>query len=132
MPTTKTLREIRRAVKSLTTKPFDRRKRLERGDTPAKYSVEELAEFRRMLIRMKEDSTKQIRYLRESMGGGTGDELTAMFIQRELRVIASLETALMRIEEGTYGSCRSCGGFIERGRLEALPHTQLCLRCKGG
>jgi RNA polymerase-binding transcription factor DksA len=85
-----------------------------------------------MLLRMKEDSIKQIRYLRESMGTDSSDELNAMFIQRELRVIASLEFALMRIEEGTYGSCRSCGGSIERGRLEALPHTQVCLSCKGG
>jgi DnaK suppressor protein len=38
--------------------------------------------------------------------------------------------ALQRLEQGNYGLCLSCGQAIQPGRLEALPHTELCVRCK--
>jgi DnaK suppressor protein len=38
--------------------------------------------------------------------------------------------ALRRIDDGTYGTCTSCGRPIPKGRLKALPHATLCLECK--
>lgn len=38
--------------------------------------------------------------------------------------------ALVRIEEGTYGQCQSCGAEIPVERLEAVPTTTLCVVCK--
>lgn len=56
---------------------------------------------------------------------------------RELRVIeklreqlASVNAALERIKEGTYGICERCGNPIEEARLEALPYATLCLNDK--
>jgi RNA polymerase-binding transcription factor DksA len=41
-----------------------------------------------------------------------------------------LEQALERIRSGTYGVCASCHGPIHRERLEALPETEVCLKCQ--
>jgi DnaK suppressor protein len=44
--------------------------------------------------------------------------------------LASVEHALQKFEDGTYGSCDSCGKPIPPERLEALPQATLCLDCK--
>lgn len=41
-----------------------------------------------------------------------------------------VETALGRVDAGTYGTCASCGKSIEAARLKALPHATLCIACK--
>ena len=43
-----------------------------------------------------------------------------------------IEAALSRIDQGTFGNCIACGSRIARGRLDALPWTQYCLRCESG
>lgn len=42
----------------------------------------------------------------------------------------ALEDALDEIERGTYGTCEVCGDNIDLERLEAVPHTTLCYRCR--
>lgn len=44
--------------------------------------------------------------------------------------LMSLEAALKRIDEGTYGICEQCSGKIPLKRLEAYPAANLCLTCK--
>jgi len=44
--------------------------------------------------------------------------------------LTSVEHALHKFEEGTYGLCDSCGQKIDPARLEALPQASLCLNCK--
>jgi DnaK suppressor protein len=41
--------------------------------------------------------------------------------------LSQVETALVRLDEGTYGSCEKCGGAISDARLEALPSTTTCI-----
>lgn len=43
--------------------------------------------------------------------------------------LKKLETALQRMEEGTYGLCETCAQAIEPERLVALPITTLCIAC---
>ncbi len=38
--------------------------------------------------------------------------------------------ALLRMEEGTYGTCARCGKTISEERLEAIPTATLCITCK--
>ncbi|MFN2628927.1 MAG: TraR/DksA family transcriptional regulator [Gaiellaceae bacterium] len=45
-------------------------------------------------------------------------------------VLAAIDAALKRIEEGTYGTCTSCGNEIPAERLEASPWAGLCIECK--
>ena len=44
--------------------------------------------------------------------------------------LASVEHALQKFEDGSYGLCDSCGKPIAPERLEALPQATLCLDCK--
>lgn len=41
-----------------------------------------------------------------------------------------VEDALRSIEKGTYGTCDRCGAEIPVARLEAMPMTTMCKRCK--
>ena len=44
--------------------------------------------------------------------------------------LASVEHALQKFEDGTYGLCDNCGKPIAPERMEALPQATLCLDCK--
>jgi RNA polymerase-binding transcription factor DksA len=67
-------------------------------------------------------------------------EKTFLYAQRETKFLSYLEEALKRIEDGTYGICSPCVEdpqylcptcpLIPKERLEAVPHTQLCLPMK--
>lgn len=43
--------------------------------------------------------------------------------------IAQIRMALLRIENGTYGTCSQCGRDIARERLEARPIATRCIDC---
>lgn len=45
-------------------------------------------------------------------------------------VLHRVDTALEKIERGTYGICDACGGPIKKARLRALPFATLCLACQ--
>ena len=45
-------------------------------------------------------------------------------------LLEKVNTALEKIEDGTYGICDSCGIEINTNRLEALPWASLCLNCQ--
>ena len=42
-------------------------------------------------------------------------------------VLAEIDAALKRIEQGTYGKCQVCGREIDPARLEARPWATLCI-----
>ena len=46
--------------------------------------------------------------------------------QLELRAV---ERALERIANLTYGQCEACGGWVEPGRLAAVPWSRCCVDC---
>ena len=45
-------------------------------------------------------------------------------------LLVQAERALLRIEDGTYGVCESCGNPIGKARLQAFPRATLCVSCK--
>jgi DnaK suppressor protein len=55
-------------------------------------------------------------------------ELALTHNAREL--LAQTERALARIDDGTYGTCESCGEPIGKARLQAFPRAVLCVTCK--
>ena len=57
-------------------------------------------------------------------------EKNLLFAQREGAYLDYLDEALARVEDGTYGACRVCGGEIGRSRLEAVPTATQCIDCK--
>ncbi|MEK7143897.1 MAG: TraR/DksA C4-type zinc finger protein [Patescibacteria group bacterium] len=44
--------------------------------------------------------------------------------------LADIETALRKIEKGTYGKCEKCGNAISDDVLEIIPESKLCKNCK--
>lgn len=51
-------------------------------------------------------------------------------IARDVREVEALETALARIDAGSYGSCATCGAEIDFARLRAYPTATRCTRCQ--
>jgi RNA polymerase-binding protein DksA len=41
-----------------------------------------------------------------------------------------VESALERLDDGSWGRCLSCGGEIAAERLEVLPWAALCIDCQ--
>ena len=69
------------------------------------------------------------------IGDGTIEavsKLTEIGVGRSMETEAeSLERALVKLDEGTYGICDNCGEPIPVKRLEARPESVLCVRCAG-
>ncbi len=57
-------------------------------------------------------------------------EKSLLLAQRGGDYIDYLNKALERIEDGTFGICRTCKRPIGRGRLEAVPTATQCISCK--
>ena len=59
-------------------------------------------------------------------------EKAFLFASKEGRYLYHLDQALRRIYKTppTYGVCEECGREISFERLDALPHTRLCIGCK--
>ncbi len=53
-------------------------------------------------------------------------ERQAALVEKE---ITSVQRALKRIADGTYGECVRCGGKVAPARLEARPEAALCIDC---
>lgn len=48
---------------------------------------------------------------------------------RELGRLGALESALKRVDDGTYARCTACGGQIPYGRLLVIPEALTCAVC---
>lgn len=116
------------------------------------YSKEDLEHFKQILLKKREEILEMLEYHKQSLIESTTQndkpigtpysihmeygteteerEKTMFFIAREEKMLNYIDAALMRIERGTYGVCISCGKLIDKRRLEAVPHTQLCITCK--
>jgi DnaK suppressor protein len=58
------------------------------------------------------------------------DEINSQLAEVESRELASIENALGRMKEGSYGQCEVCSGRIPLARLEALPYATMCIACQ--
>jgi DnaK suppressor protein len=68
----------------------------------------------------------------------SGHDGTATIVDRELAgasaararmMVAEVDSALARMEDGAYGLCERCRGPIPVERLDAVPHARFCVRC---
>ena len=116
-----------------------------------KYSDEELAEFKAIILEKLEKAKADYEVLRASItltssndtedtsptfkvleeGAATlSKEESGRLAQRQLKFIQHLEAALMRIENKSYGICRATGKLIPKERLRIVPHATLCVEAK--
>jgi RNA polymerase-binding protein DksA len=117
------------------------------GEDP--WTTAELAELRTEL----EEQAKELRgeiddaevawhELQRDSGEGSGDdqadagtktferehELSLANNSRDL--LAQVDRALSRLDNGTYGVCENCGQPVGKARLQAFPRATLCVTCK--
>ncbi len=116
-----------------------------------RYSDEELAEFKAVILEKLEKAKADYEQFRASItyaeSNGTDDtsptfkvleegaatlskEESGRLAQRQLKFIQHLEAALIRIENKTYGICRETGKLIPKERLMIVPHATLCIEVK--
>jgi RNA polymerase-binding transcription factor DksA len=57
------------------------------------------------------------------------EEVSLGLLENEDQIMAEVNAALERIQEGTLGRCENCGQSIGRERLKALPYARYCVRC---
>jgi DnaK suppressor protein len=57
-------------------------------------------------------------------------EKVMALVQTLERRMESVEYALRQAREGAYGICERCGQPIDPARLEVVPETTLCVKCK--
>ena len=58
------------------------------------------------------------------------DEISSQLAEVESRELASIEKALERINDGTFGVCEGCNTKIPMARLNALPYATYCIQCQ--
>ncbi len=58
------------------------------------------------------------------------DEVDATLRQAAQLVLALIDAALRRIEQGSYGRCHRCGDLMSLERLAALPTSTWCGSCQ--
>lgn len=111
------------------------------------YTAEELEEFKQIILKKLEQARQEYKVLQENLKETTenaadGYNLTEygtdtqekeqleLFLMRQAKFIDSLERALIRIENGTYGKCKVTGKLIPKERLRAVPHTEISIEAK--
>ncbi len=120
-------------------------------DRVSPYNDEELEYFRNIIIKKRDEAEQEMESLqnslRESMENASDEsaysfhmadagtdaqerEKTYMLFNRTRKFIRYLDDALERIDNKTYGVCKVTGKKISKGRLEAVPHTQLSIEAK--
>lgn len=112
---------------------FPVRKR--RTTTPAAgYTKAELEEFKlameEMASQIRQDIRAHNRILDTNTQSREEQSQAAYFLNRQSELLRHVESAMTRIRMGVFGVCVGCGEKIEKERLLAVPHTQLCVDCK--
>jgi DnaK suppressor protein len=116
-----------------------------------RYADEELQEFKALILRKLEKARHDLELLTDAFTGknenDTSDtsptfkvleegcsvmskEENSHLAARQQKFIKSLEAALVRIENKTYGICRGTGNLISKERLRAVPHATLSIEAK--
>lgn len=123
----------------------------EKKKPKARYSDQELAEFKELIFKKIEKAKHDYQILKsainQSDGNDTEDtsptfkvieegatvlskEEAGRLAQRQQKFIQHLQAALIRIENKTYGVCRETGKLIAKERLRAVPHATLSIEAK--
>lgn len=116
-----------------------------------RYSDQELEEFKVLILQKLNEAQEDLDLLRGSLSHtddhGTNDtgrtfnmmedgsdtlsrEEVAQLASRQEKFIQSLQSALVRIENKTYGICRVTGKLIRKERLMLVPHATLSIEAK--
>lgn len=119
--------------------------------TKNRYSDEELEEFRKIILVKLEKAHRDLKMLTEAYTFNNENDINdtsptfkvleegyqvlskeenSRLAARQDKFIKSLEAALIRIENKTYGICRATGKLIAKERLRSVPHATLSIEAK--
>jgi len=111
-------------------------------------SKEEIAKIKEELLERKNKIIEDLKDITEENGGGKvkfpeygdkndenaqeiGEYSTNLATDKVLEsTLKDINSALERIENGTYGVCKYCGNYIAKKRLLARPVASACIACK--
>ncbi len=104
--------------------------------------MQDTQEFKDRLITLKNEVTQRMRTIdhdirHEDMSADWSEQATERENDEVLESLGNtadqelykINTALQRIENGTYFYCSDCGDEIPPARLELLPFSLLCVSC---
>ncbi|MEK6646522.1 MAG: TraR/DksA family transcriptional regulator [Candidatus Firestonebacteria bacterium] len=137
----------RKKIAKISTKTKSKLKRKTKSKIAKKKQMpkQSLKFFKNLLIDKKKDLLDEVKRRsedgKETYNEGVkdfadmaSDSYESEFIygvtDTERKYIDDVELSLKRIDDGTYGICDSCGKFISKARLEAIPFASLCITCK--
>lgn len=66
----------------------------------------------------------------DQIRSGLDREIVVSQLDRQARSMHDVQTALAKIEEGSYGLCEQCEEPISARRLDAVPWARLCIACQ--
>jgi DnaK suppressor protein len=107
--------------------------------------AEKIKHYRSMLLEQLKQHTENVRGEQanalEASDDGVKDsvDMSLMDVNREIafrlgeresQMVADIDQALLRIDEGSYGVCERCGKPIDERRLEALPTARYDAACQ--
>jgi RNA polymerase-binding protein DksA len=96
-------------------------------------AIEEIDIMRRQIEEAKEHAEDDTAYSFHMADAGTDAmerEKLYLMIARQQKFVGYLERALQRVENKSYGICKITGQPIPKGRLEAVPHTEVSIEAK--
>ena len=111
------------------------------ADERTRYSDAELEEFRQLILKKLENARADYELLRATIthtaDNDTEDTSPTFKVLEEgaatlSKFIRNLEMALVRIENKTYGICKTTGKLIPKERLMKVPHATECIEAKEG
>jgi RNA polymerase-binding transcription factor DksA len=121
------------------TAPFEVLRRAGRATTPQLSTLQADTLRARLLAEMEEQSAQFARHAAaladltanssEDTTCGRARAMAALHAYRARQAIEEIEGALVRIEDGSYGTCQSCGWPIPFEGLEAVPQARFCGDC---
>jgi RNA polymerase-binding protein DksA len=110
---------------------------------PARFRDELLVERRRVLDAIEylhkenpgsmEDETAEMpidNHLAETATATLDREIDYTLEENSEHVLAAIDSALERIEDGSFGKCVTCGKEIGEDRLAAIPWATQCIDCR--
>ena len=82
-----------------------------------------------------EDETEEIvgnsdNHLGDTATATLDREIDYSLEENSEHVLRAIDAALQRIEDGTFGTCETCGQPISEERLEAIPYATQCIDCR--
>ncbi len=103
-------------------------------DTFRKRLEERQQALRKTVSRTEEDGRIADQDTAQDIADRAASSYTKEFLfsqsNNDRQLLQMVETALLRIREGAFGECVSCGEEINAKRLEAVPWTRYCISCQ--